>query len=112
MKSCQIGAMTTILVLRALALELACVPVGRRVAEGPAVVGGVVWLPRDPVVEAVDEGKGPGDVALDDGLTWTVSEVKPLEPERAITVDDGAALTLEDRDKPELCEAEDNGAED
>ena len=56
MKSCQIGAMTTILLLNALALDLASVAVGKIIISGADVVEGVFLLPVSPVEDKRVDG--------------------------------------------------------
>ena len=120
MKSCQTGAITTILLLNALALDLACVPVGTIVSAGADVVGEVVRLPADPIEDVVDDAVGAGVVD-------TVEEdVKLLDPELTLEVDDRPPppipitleFVLEPEEIPELddmlefCEAEDDDDKD
>ena len=109
MKSCQIGAMIDTSLLNALALELACEPVGMITASGVVVVGGVVWLPGGL------EGDG-----VDDTVMGPCSEVKPLDLEVTIEVNGGPPFSLpieldfalEPKEILKLCEAGDDERED
>ena len=54
MKSCQIGAIITMLLLNALTLELVSAPAGRAARARADVVEGLLRLRADPVVDAVE----------------------------------------------------------
>ena len=70
------------LLLSALALDLACVPVGIMVSAGADVVEGVVWLPADPEDDAVEDGE---EEAKDNDAD---EDVKLLDPEVTLGVDE------------------------
>ena len=123
MKSCQIGAITTILLLNAPALDLASVAVGTMVISGTDVVEWVFLLPLYPVEEAMDDGV---DNVVEDGELDGVEEsLEPLDPEVMPRVDGcmppmPIALefvpapegTLKLDGRLEFCEAEDDDNED
>ena len=122
MKSCQIGAITTILLLNALALDLASVAVGTIVISSADVVGGVVLLSLDPVEGAMDDGV---DGVVEEGeLDGVKVDLESPDPEVTLKVDDCMPLTpialefvplpeemLELDGRLELCDAEDDDDE-
>lgn len=124
MKSCQTGAITTILLLNALALDLASVAVGTMVISGAYVVGGVFLLPPAPVEEdALDDGVY--NLVEDGELDGVEEDLEPLDPEVMLRVDDRMLpmpIALESVPVPEdmleldgrleLCEAQDDDDED
>lgn len=78
--------MTTILLLNALALDLASVSVGTMVISGADVIGGVVLLPVDPLENAIDDVV---DILVGDGeLDEVEDDLEPLDPEVMLRVDD------------------------
>ena len=82
------------LLLKALALDPAWVPVGMILTTGAAVVGGVVPLPAGPVADAEGAGvtDGPDDsMPLETGVTLGANEGPPVEP-----VGIGSTLVLEE----------------
>ena len=119
MKSCQIGDITIILLLNALALDLACVPVGTIVTVGADVVEGAVMLPEDPADDLVDDGVE--ETAIDEAGC----DVEPWDPDVSLSVDDCAppwpvALELvlvpeeilELDDRVDVCTEEDDDNDD
>ena len=122
MKSCQIGAITTILLLNALALYLPSVAVGTIVISGTGVVGGVVLLSLDPVEDATDDGV---DATIEEGESDGVEvDLESPIPEPMLKVDDCMPPTpialefvplpeemLELDDMLELCDAKDDDDE-
>ena len=84
-KSCQIRAIPTILLLNALALDLASVAVGTIVRSGADIVGGVVLLLVDPVEDAMDDGV---DIVVKGGeLEELEEDLEPLDLVVMLTVD-------------------------
>ena len=82
MNSCHIGAIRTMLLLNALALDLASVPVGTNPRRAADVVEGVGWNPAILVVEdAVVE-------VMDAGVFEVREDVKLLVSELTLGVDD------------------------
>lgn len=78
------------LLLNALALDLASVAVGTMVISGADVVGEVVLLPAIPVEAATGVGV---DILVADGRLDEVEEdIEPLDPEVMLKVDDCMSL--------------------
>lgn len=121
MKSCQIGAITTILLLNALALYLPSVAVGTIVISGTGVVGGVALPSLDPVDDATDGVDGVVEEGESDGVEV---DLEPSFPEPMLKVDDCMPPTrialkfvplpeemLEVDGRLELCDAKDDDDE-